>query len=179
MLLIIRLAGLVPHRRRPLSSNVRRRKPHCPMLLQILQAWLTFLLLAAAWFTLKVYARRRTRNTKTPLVGEISRPNDCNTVARRADPTNILRSYDVLIDGKPVGTIAAGAVSQFPVEDGCHTVSIKVDWCKCQELPVEKRADENVLLWCGATYNDWRCIFMGFLQPKRYVYVRPAAASDA
>jgi hypothetical protein len=149
------------------------------MLLQLFQAWLPFLLLAAAWLAFGIYVRRRTRDRKTPLVGEISRPNDCITVARRADSTNILRGYEVLVDGKPVGTIAAGAVSHFPVKDGRHTVAIRVDWCKCQDLPVEKRADENVLLWCGATYNDWRCIFMGFLQPKTYVYVRPAAASDA
>ena len=149
------------------------------MLLRLLQAWFPFLLLMSAWLAFGIYVRHKTRHRKTPLVGEISRPNDCITVARRADPTNILRSYEVLIDGKPVGTIVAGGVSQFPVKVGRHMVSIRVDWCKCQELPVEQRADENVLLWCGATYNDWRCIFMSFLQPKKCVYVRPAAASDA
>ena len=149
------------------------------MLLQLLQTWFPFLLLVAAWIAFGIYARHKTKDRKTPLLSEISRPNDCITVARRADPTSILRSYKVLIDGKSVGTIAAGAVEQFPVKDGRHTISIRVDWCRSQELPIEKRADENVLLWCGATYNDWRCIFMGFLQPKKYVYVRPASASDA
>jgi hypothetical protein len=149
------------------------------MLLQLIQIWLPFFLLVVAWVAFQVYARRKAKHLRTPLAREISKPQDCITIARRADPTNILRNYEVLIDGKPVGRVAAGAVLQCPVDEGRHMVSVRVDWCTCEDLPVEKLADGNVLLWCGATYNDWRCIFMGFVRPRTYVYVRPAAASDA
>ena len=148
------------------------------MLQQLLQSWMPFLLLLAAWLAFGIYVRRKTKDIKTPVVGQILTPSNSITLARRADSTNILRSYEVLIDGNPVGTIGAGSVAHFPVEAGPHTVAVRINWCKCPDLHVEKHEGEHVLLWCGATYNDWRCTFMGFLQPKKYVYVRPPA-SDA
>jgi hypothetical protein len=171
--------GPAPCLRGPVSSNVRRRKPHSLMVQQLFQAWLPFLLLLATWLAFGFFVRRKSKDIKTPLTAEIERPRDSVTVARRADSTNILRRYDVFIDGKAVGTVAAGSVAHFPVSAGLHSVAVKVDWCKCADLQIEKRESENLLLWCGACYNDWRCIVMGFLRPKRYVYVRPPTPSDA
>lgn len=148
------------------------------MFLQLLQAWLPFLMLLAAWFAYGVFVRHKTKGIKTPLTAAIRKPIDSITLARRADSTNILRTYEVLIDGYTVGNVAAGSVAHFPVGTGPHTVAIRVDWCKTPDLLIVKREAENTLLWCGANYNDWRCTFMAFLQPKRYVYVRPPAPSD-
>lgn len=88
---------------------------------------------------------------------------------------NLLRRYKVLIDSKSAGHIRDGEVKHFSVASGPHTVSVKVDWCESEPVTVVKAADQNVVIWCGARYNDWRCLFMSVVRPRKYVYVQRKA----
>jgi hypothetical protein len=97
------------------------------------------------------------------------------TVARHADATNVLRSYRILVDGHVVGKIGAGEVRHFNLAPGKHAISVRVDWCQSMPLNVTKSADRNLIIRCGATYNDWRCLFMSFLKPRKFIYLRADA----
>jgi hypothetical protein len=149
------------------------------MPLELLNAWLPLLLVIALWLGAGVYGARRAARIKTPSLAEIEERADHITLVRLPDLTGIVRSYEVRIDGKNVGTIAAGAVEHFPIAPGVHSVLLKIDWCSSSVCEVEAKSGQNTLLYCGATYNDWRCTLAPFLWAKRYLYVRPATSSDA
>jgi len=99
-------------------------------------------------------------------------PPEALTVVRAVDPTNFLRKFAVFIDDARVGYIAPGEVRHYPVSPGFHGVAMKIDFCKSRELRVEKLAGKNVLINCGSTYNDWRCLFMFIFKPRDYLYLR-------
>lgn len=145
------------------------------MTYELLQAWTPFLGLVAVWIALAIFVRKWRGNVTEPKPEAVRGPKDCTTLARHADQTNILRRYKVLVDGELVGMIRAGEIMSFPVNPGEHNVVVKVDWCASRPLSITKAPRANLSLWCGATYNDSRCMFMGYLKPREYVYVRTDA----
>lgn len=144
------------------------------MVLQLLHAWAPVLLILAVWSGLATYARRKAASVKTPDVGTVLRLPNHITLVRSADMTGLLRNYKVYIDGLLVGAIAPGAIAQFPVLPGPHKLSLKIDWCSSSENIFHTNLGDNLLVWCGATYNDWRCILAPFIWPQKYIYVRPS-----
>ena len=139
--------------------------------LQLLSSWAPLLACMSLWIAFSVYARRKLRSASSRAGPVSAGPSNTITVARRVDPTNILRAYRIIVDDQPVGWINAGEVKHFEVSPGNHQVSVRVDWCHSVPLAVSKPPESNVLVWCGATYNDWRCTFMAFIAPRRFVYV--------
>jgi hypothetical protein len=144
----------------------------------LLRAFWPLLLILVAWIVMSIYGSRRVARTKTPKISEIQRKPDHITLVRRPSVVDITRYYRVEIDGRNVGTIGAGEVGQYPVAPGKHAVVLKIDWCRSLAAEVEMGIGENVLLDCGATYANWRCMLAPFLWAKSYLYVRHIAASD-
>ncbi len=149
------------------------------MLSALLNTWWPVLLFVAVWLALSIYGSRRLKKTVVPQLAELEqRPNHI-TIARQPSVVDITRAYRVEIDGNNAGQIAAGEVQYFPVSPGKHSVVLKIDWCKSPMSEVEVQAGSGAMLYCGATYTDWRCILAPFIWASSYLYVRPAPASDA
>lgn len=50
-------------------------------------------------------------------------------VKRKSQWLNRLRSIGLYLDNQKIGAIANGAMEEFRVEPGQHTLSAKIDWC--------------------------------------------------
>jgi hypothetical protein len=137
----------------------------------VLLQFVPLALVLMVWIAIAYYYARKVRSVKPPTPEELIGPTDCLTLARRVDGTNFMRRFLVFIDDRQVGYIKTGEVVHFPLLPGKHSISVKVDWCKSKPVIVEKSADSNVVVWCGSRYNDWRCVFMGFINPSEYVFV--------
>ena len=144
-----------------------------------LDTWWPVLLLVALWLALSIYGSRRLKRTAVPRLTELERRPNHIAIARQPSVVDITRTYRVEIDGNNAGQIAAGEVQYFPVSPGKHSVVLKIDWCKSSLSEVDVHAGSGALLYCGATYTDWRCTLAPFIWASSYLYVRPAPASEA
>lgn len=141
-------------------------------------SWWPLLLLGAVWLTLSIYGSSRLKKTVAPQLAELElRPNHI-TIARQPSVVDITRAYRVEIDGNIAGQIGAGKVQSFPVSPGKHSLVLKIDWCSSPASEIEVQAGSGAMLYCGATYTDWRCTFAPFILANNYLYVRPAPASE-
>jgi hypothetical protein len=143
--------------------------------LDLLWTWGLVLVLIAGWCVFWLFGRhvgRKLENAKaiasTPSEGR----SDTLTLMRAVDPTNFLRKFSVFIDDVKVGYIGAGEAMHYPLSQGVHRVAVKVDFCKSRELTIEKLPEKNLLINCGSTYNDWRCLYAFLIKPRDYIYVR-------
>ena len=141
------------------------------MVTETIVAWAPLLVVLTVWIAFAIYASRKQRRLASVAAADRRGPIDAVSIVRGADPTAILRRYKVLLDGSSVGTIGAGEVKHFSVAPGRHTISVKIDWCESAPFAVEKSANANLVLRCGAKFNDWRCWVMPFIQPRQYIYL--------
>lgn len=126
----------------------------------------------AAWIGAALFYRRRLTKLEEAVVADDSRPEGHLTLIRKIDATNFARKFKILIDGEVVGPIAAGETRHIKVAAGRHDVAVQVDWCKTDPVLVDIDDSRNAALTCGSTHNDWKCLFMAFVDPKNYLYVR-------
>ena len=145
----------------------------------LLNALWPVLLVVAVWVALSMYGSRRLKRTVVPQLAQIERRPNHITIARQPSVVDITRKYRVEINGNNAGQIAAGEVQHFLVSPGKHRVVLRIDWCSSPVSEVEVIAGSSLLLYCGANYTDWRCNVAPFIWSSRYLYVRPAAASEA
>ena len=146
---------------------------------ELLNAWWPVLLVVAVWVALSIYGARRLKRTVVPQLAQIARRPNHITIARQPSVVDITRKYLIEIDGNHAGQIAAGEVQHFAISPGKHSVLLRIDWCRSPMFEVEVLAGSSALLYCGANYTDWCCNFAPFIWANRYLYVRPAAASEA
>jgi hypothetical protein len=50
-------------------------------------------------------------------------------IVRDSGYADRVRDYDVILDGNKVGKIGNGETIEFPVSNGRHDLSLKIDWC--------------------------------------------------
>lgn len=143
------------------------------MLKQLFIAGLPLVALLVVWVGAVFYFSRRAQKIPRLDVMELNGPQEAITLYRIAEVTNIVRRYHVQIDGKRVGSIKVGEVQHFPVTPGEHTLTVQIDWCRSHPLKVTKIPGQNLLLECGASNQDWRCLYTVFFRPKDYVYIAP------
>jgi hypothetical protein len=55
-------------------------------------------------------------------------------IVRDSGYADRLRAYGVIVDGKTVGEIKDGETKEFPLSDGQHELSLKIDWCGSQTI---------------------------------------------
>ena len=142
------------------------------MIVELLKIWAPFILLVFIWLFFILWARKRQQYKKDINEINLKENEGSVTICRNNDPTNVLRKYKVIIDGAVVGDIGSGEIAHYPISPGLHEVQVKIDWCTSKPLRINKSSEENILLECGATYNDYRCIYKWMVNPSEYVYVK-------
>jgi len=77
-------------------------------------------------------------------------------IKRAAEFINLLRNYQIYINGKKAGSVANGKTKDFIVPAGQHTVKAKIDWCSSPEisLNVEENNIEIVRVK-GFKWGNW------------------------
>ena len=142
--------------------------------MEIIKAFLPLVAFLILWFGVGYYYSRKVEEHRNSIKEDASRPADYLTLVRGVEQVNYIRNYKVIIDSEVVGVIASGETKHFEMSPGTHTIQVKIDWCRSRPCRFESSAGENVELNCGATYNDWRCMFMFVIRPSTYVYVQSA-----
>ncbi len=137
-------------------------------------AFLPLILFLAIWFAIGYYYSCKVKEHKNSIKEDPSRPRNCLTLIRGVEQTNYLRAYKVIVDGESLGTILSGETKHFELEPGEHEAQVKIDWCKSKPYKITLGAGDNIELICGATFNDWKCLFMFAVKPSSYVYIKAA-----
>ena len=69
---------------------------------------------------------------------------------RKKGPSDLLRSYKVIIDDELAGTIRHGKSCSFQVRPGRHDIFLMIDWCSSQHLTIDIAPGEEIKLICQA-----------------------------
>ncbi len=142
--------------------------------MELIKAFIPLIIFISLWITIGMYFGKKMKQHKETLVVDETRPANCLSLTRGLEPTNYLRKYSVIVDGTSIENIASGETKHFELAPGKHTICVKVDWCKSKEFEFEILENENTELNCGATYNNWKCLFMHAIKPSNWVYVKVA-----
>jgi len=69
---------------------------------------------------------------------------------------DIVRRYDVLINGEALGRIKNGGVFECDIPPGKNSVQLRVDWCGSNTVEFEAAEGEVVHLECGSNLRGWK-----------------------
>ena len=113
---------------------------------------------------------------RTTLFGKKSMSEMAYVTMRRGKGwVDLLRSYEIVIDGEVVATVRAGQTVTVPVVTGSHTLRVRIDWCGSEEIGFEVRAGEHIKFECGSNLNGWRVLigfYYIFARRQEYVWLR-------
>jgi hypothetical protein len=142
--------------------------------MEYIKAFAPLLILILFFLGIGFYYSKKINKHAQKLVPDNTRPPDSLTLIRGLEYTNYTRAYTVIIDGAKAAEISSGETCHIPLSNGVHQISLKIDWCKSEELEFELQKGTNLTMHCGATYNNWKANFMVFFKPHRWLYVRVA-----
>jgi len=72
-----------------------------------------------------------------------------------------IRKYKIVLDGNTLGKISDGETLEFPISNGKHELTLKIDWCRSQKLTFDKK-DDDVEFECASNSQGLN-IFLGIL----------------
>ncbi len=99
-------------------------------------------------------------------------------IARPWLSRDVFRAYVVVLDGERAGEIRRGQHLELPVTGGCHKVSMKIDWCRSQEVEVEAQTGEIVQLLCQPAGSALFALFAITFGWKSYISLNRDAPHD-
>jgi len=79
----------------------------------------------------------------------MNNPSAIISISRHKSIANALRQYVVSIDASTVGKIKSGETKQFRVPCGPHSIRVKLDFYKSQQLQLDLKPDQTIKLECG------------------------------
>jgi hypothetical protein len=91
--------------------------------------------------------------------------------ARRRDRW---RAYKVIIDEAQVGVVRDGCSESFSVTPGAHSVNLKLDWCKSDQVDLAV-SDGNVIhLRCGPRGGSFTVLTDALFRSNSYLRLEKA-----
>jgi hypothetical protein len=89
---------------------------------------------------------------------------------------DILRSYQIIVDGRAVGEIRNGGQVEFDVPPGRHQIHLELNWCRSNVVDFE--ANRGVIQFeCGSNIRGWKSLiallYVTFLRDQ-YLWLRKA-----
>src|ERR1700742_3684718 len=83
-----------------------------------------------------------------------------------------LRSYQIELDDKVIGTLKAGETVSFDPLPGRHRLRIKIDWCSSGYLNFEIKEQQILRFECGNNVPVFaELIYVAFLRNK-YLWLK-------
>lgn len=90
------------------------------------------------------------------------------TITREKAPwRDRLRAYEVLLDGKSVGSLRAGGTLDLPLQPGVHRLQLKLDWCSSPEFELDGSTEH--LLHCKPGGSALMALIDIIFRPNRYI----------
>lgn len=65
-------------------------------------------------------------------------------ITRDSGYADLVRAYDVILDGKKIGELRNGESKEFSVTPGQHALAAKIDWCGSKTLQFHARDSNTV-----------------------------------
>ena len=81
-----------------------------------------------------------------------------------------IRAYKIFLDGTEIGVIRQGESKQFPLQQGKHTLQLKIDWCT-SKLVTFDLTDKPITFECGSN-NALKAGISAFLKPTDYMWLK-------
>lgn len=69
---------------------------------------------------------------------------------------DILRKYEVAVDGKTIGTLRRGETKEFNLKDGDHKLWLKIDWCRSNKVLFSIHGGETICFVGGSNFKGNR-----------------------
>ena len=89
-------------------------------------------------------------------------------IERKPAWTDLLRSYQIVLDGERVGTIRQGMGHAFEVSAGHHEIILTIDWCSSQRLSLYLEPGEKVKLVCQGR-NPFLAFYYTTIGARNYI----------
>lgn len=67
------------------------------------------------------------------------------------------RKYKIILDGKEIGKIKNGESLEFPIEQGEHSLVLKIDYARSNKVSFSSN-NENVEFVCGSNLKGWKIL---------------------
>jgi hypothetical protein len=95
-------------------------------------------------------------------------------ISRTSQYTNNLRSYKVFIDSKEVGKIKDGERLTLEVEPGNHSIYLKIDLDKSDEIMFDIKQNETIQFNCGSKIKGIKMLVGWFylFSKNQWVYLQ-------
>jgi hypothetical protein len=96
-------------------------------------------------------------------------------VYRLRQYADMLRSYAILVDGKPVATIRRGQTIEVELPSGRHRITSMIDWARSNPVELEARSEGVYHLEVGSNLRAWRlllAILYVTVWRDRYLYLK-------
>ncbi len=85
------------------------------------------------------------------------------------------RCYEIIIDGMLYGNIGDGETKEIDVVEGSHSIYLKIDWCRSNELIFIESKDKFIEFECGNSVKGLKKIltllYISFFKNK-YLYIK-------
>jgi hypothetical protein len=96
-------------------------------------------------------------------------------ISRQTRHLDSLRSYKIYIDDIYCGDIKDGEIKELDIEDGAHSIYLKVDWCRSKKSNFIVNNNELLEFYCGNSMSGLKCllgfIYISFLK-NRYLFIQ-------
>src|SRR5262249_21658470 len=90
--------------------------------------------------------------------------------------TNYLRSYTLMVDGSPAGTVRSSSEATVPIGPGAHELYLKIDWCRSNTVRFTAAADETIAFEVS-TVNPFMAIFYVIFARDEYLMLRRTSSA--
>ena len=92
---------------------------------------------------------------------------------RTTDWCDAARCYKVIIDGVEYGKIGNGERKEYILEEGAHTLQLKIDWCSSPKLSFFVQKGKTVYAECAPAKKPFligEILYITFLC-RQYIYL--------
>ena len=99
------------------------------------------------------------------------------TIQRGKSYADSRRAYKVAVDGVVVASVREGQSVIVPLSAGSHTLRLRIDWGRSEELQFQAGPGERITFECGSSLAGWRillALFYAIFWSHRYLWLRRA-----
>ena len=97
-------------------------------------------------------------------------------ISRQPRYFDSLRSHKIYIDDIYCGDIKDGEIKELDIENGEHSIYLKIDWCRSNKSNFIVNSNELLEFNCGNSMKGLKCLFFLFyitFLKNFYLFIQP------
>lgn len=95
-------------------------------------------------------------------------------ISRKSMSFDSFRRYKIYVDDKFCCSINDGEIKEINIDEGEHSIYLKIDWCKSNKLNFSIKDNQVLNFNCGNSMNGLKCllflIYVTFLK-NSYLFI--------